>query len=83
MNVNLPKRAKINIKAVIIYTISIITCIIALVIVGLSIYYGSDELDRLAAIGGSSLTKTDEEYQLLEANFDDIFQNKLEFNKKF
>lgn len=78
MNVNLPKRAKINIKAVIIYTISIITCIIALVIVGLSIYYGSDELDRLAAIGGSSLTKTDEEYQLLEANFDDIFQNKLE-----
>ena len=35
-------------------------------------------MDRLAAIGGSSLTKTDEEYQLLEANFDDIFQNKLE-----
>ena len=78
MNVNLPKRAKINVKAVIIYTISIITCIIAIVIVGLSIYYGSDELDRLAAIGGSSLNKTDEEYQLLKANFDDIFQNQLE-----
>ena len=78
MNVNLPKKAKISVKAVIIYTISIITCIIALVIVGLSIYYGSDELDRLAAIGGSSLTKTDEEYQLLESNFDDIFQNQLE-----
>lgn len=78
MNVNLPKKAKISVKAVIIYTISIITCIIALVIVGLSIYYGSDELDRLAAIGGLSLTKTDEEYQLLESNFDDIFQNQLE-----
>ena len=78
MNVNLPKRAKINVKAVIIYTISIITCIIAIVIVGLSIYYGSDELDRLAAIGGSTLNKTEEEYQLLESNFDDIFQNQLE-----
>lgn len=78
MNVNLPKRAKINVKAVIIYAISIITCVIAIIIVGLSIYYGTDELDRLVAIGGSSLTKTEEEYQLLEANFDDIFQNQLE-----
>ena len=78
MNVNLPKKAKISIKAVIIYTISIITCIIAIIIAGLSIYYGSDELDRLITIGGSSLTQADEEYQLLVSNFDDIFQNHLE-----
>lgn len=78
MNVNLPKKAKLSVKAVIIYTVSIITCIIAVIISGLSIYYGSDELDRLITIGGSSLTRADEEYQLLVANFDDVFQNHLE-----
>ena len=78
MNVNLPKKAKLSVKAVIIYTVSIITCIIAVIISGLSIYYGSDELDRRITIGGSSLTRADEEYQLLVANFDDVFQNHLE-----
>ena len=78
MNVNLPKKEKVSVKAVIIYTVSIITCIIAVIIAGLSIYYGSDELDRLITIGGSSLTQADEEYQLLVSNFDDIFQNHLE-----
>ena len=78
MNVNLPKKAKVSVKAVIIYTVSIITCIIAIIIVGLAIYYGSDELDRLITIGGSSVTQADEEYQLLVSNFDDVFQNRLE-----
>ena len=78
MNVNLPKKDQISVKAVIIYTVSIITCIIAVIIAGLSIYYGSDELDRLITIGGSSLTQSDEDYQLLVSNFDDIFQNQLE-----
>ena len=78
MNVNLPKKAKISVKAVIIYTVSIITCIIAVIIAGLSIYYGSDELDRLITIGGSSLTQADEQYQSLVSNFDDVFQNHLE-----
>lgn len=78
MKVVLPKREKINIKAMIIYTISIITCIIALVVVGLSFYFGSDELDRLITVGGSNITQEDIDYQLLVSNFDDIFQNKLE-----
>ena len=78
MNVNLPKKEKTSVRAVIIYTISIITCIIAIIIVGLAIYYGSDELDRLITIGGSSVTQADEEYQLLVSNFDDVFQNRLE-----
>ena len=78
MNVNLPKKEKLNIKAVIIYTISIITCIIAIIIAGLSFYFGSDELDRLITIGGSNLTQSDLDYQLLIANFDEIFQNRLE-----
>ncbi len=78
MNVTLPKKEKISVKAVIIYTISIIACIIALVVVALSYYYGSEELDRLITIGGSNLTQEDIDYQLLIANFDDIFQNQLE-----
>ena len=78
MKVVLPKREKMNVKAMIIYTVSIITCIIALVVVGLSFYFGSDELDRLITIGGSNITQEDIDYQLLVANFDDIFQNRLE-----
>lgn len=78
MNVNLPKKEKISTKAVIIYTISIISCIIAIIIVGLSVYYGSDELDRLITIGGTTSTQEDEGELLLVSNFDDIFQNKLE-----
>ena len=78
MNVMLPKKEKLNMKAVIIYTISIIACIIALIVVGLSYYYGSEELDRLITIGGSSTTQEDIDNQLLIANFDDIFQNQLE-----
>ena len=78
MNVNLPKKETLNVKAVVIYTIAIISCIIALVVIGLAFYYGSDELDRLITIGGSSLTQVDQEYQLLASNFDDIFQNQLE-----
>ena len=78
MNVNLPKKEKTTTKAIIIYTISIITCIIAIIIVGLAIYYGSDELDRLITVGGSNLTQAEEEYQLLVSNFDDIFQNHIE-----
>lgn len=78
MNVMLPKKEKTSVKAVIVYTISIITCVIAIIVVALSFYFGSDELDRLITIGGSSLTQADMDYQLLIANFDDIFQNQLE-----
>ena len=78
MNVNLPKKEKPNVKAVIIYTISIIACIIAIIVVILSYYYGSEELDRLIIIGGSSITQSDIDYQLLVSGFDEIFQNQLE-----
>ena len=78
MNLNLPKKPKTNVKSVVIYTISIITCIIAIIIVGFSIYYGSDELDRLITIGGSTITQEEEDYQALISNFENIFQNQLE-----
>ena len=78
MNVNLPKKPKMNVKAIVIYTVSMIVCMIAVIIIGLSMYFGSNELDRLVTIGGSSLTKEDTDYQLLASNFDEIFQNQLE-----
>lgn len=78
MNVTLPKKEKLNARDIIVYTISIIVCIIALVVIGLSYYFGSDELDRLITIGGSSLTQEDIDYQLLLSNFDNIFQNQVE-----
>ena len=78
MNVLLPKKEKLNTKSIIIYTVSIIVCIIAVVIVCFASYYGSEELDRLITIGGSSLNQEDIDYQLLVSNFDNIIQNQLE-----
>ena len=78
MNVTLQKKEKLNARDIIVYTISIIVCIIALIVIGLSYYFGSDELDRLITIGGSSLTQEDIDYQLLLSNFDNIFQNQVE-----
>ena len=80
MNVTVPKKDKLSIKAVILYTVSIISCIIAIVIIILSMYYGSEELDTLITLGGSSLTQQDIDYQTLLAGFNDIFQNQLEEN---
>ena len=80
MNVTVPKKEKLSIKAVILYTVSIISCIIAIVIIILSMYYGSEELDTLITLGGSSLTQQDIDYQTLLAGFNDIFQNQLEEN---
>ena len=78
MKVTLPKKEKLNIKAIIIYTVSIIACIVAIIVIGLSAYFGSEELDRLITVGGSNITQEDIDYQLLLANFDNIFQNQLE-----
>ena len=78
MNVTLPKKEKLNIKAIVIYTVSIIACIVAIIVIGLSAYYGSEELDRIITVGGSNISQKDIDYQLLISNFDDIFQNQLE-----
>lgn len=76
MNVNIPKKEKTNVKSAVIYTISILTCIIAVVIISISFYVGTEEIDRLIAIGG----KTDDDdmhYQALEADFDKLFNNQV------
>ena len=63
MNVTLPKKEKLNIKAIIIYTVSIMACIVAIIVIGLSAYYGSEELDRLITVGGSNISQKDIDYQ--------------------
>lgn len=78
MNVTLPKKEKTDIKAVIIYTISIISCIISVIVVAISQYLGTDELEKILSVGGSNMTQEDIDYQILISGFDNIFNNELE-----
>ena len=78
MNVTLPKKEKTDIKAVIIYTISIISCIIAAIVVAISQYLGTDELERILSVGGPNMTQEDIDEQILISGFDNIFNNQLE-----
>lgn len=79
MNVKLPEKNKINKRRIIIYSIAIFACILAIVVViGIQIL-GSDVVDNF--FGVSKITKkTEEEENRLKANFDTLFQNQLENN---
>ena len=79
MNVTLPEKNKINKRRIIIYSIAIFACILAIVVViGIQIL-GNDVVDNF--FGVSKITKkTEEEENRLKANFDTVFQNQLENN---
>lgn len=79
MNVTLPEKNKINKRRIIIYSIAIFACILAIVVViGIQIL-GNDVVDNF--FGVSKITKkTEEEENKLKANFDTLFQNQLENN---
>ena len=79
MNVTLPEKNKINKRRIIIYSIAIFACILAIVvIIGIQIL-GNDVVDNF--FGVSKITKkTEEEEDRLKANFDTLFQNQLENN---
>lgn len=77
MNVILPEKEKISKKAITIYIISAIICVFAIIIVIAIQILGNDTVDNI--FGVSQLIKrTDEEEQTLKANFETIFDNKLE-----
>lgn len=77
MNVTLPEKEKLSKKAITIYIISAIICVFAIVIVIAIQILGNDTVDNI--FGVSQLIKrTDEEEQTLKANFETIFDNKLE-----
>ena len=79
MTVTLPEKNKINKRRIIIYSIAIFACILAIVvIIGIQIL-GNDVVDNF--FGVSKITKkTEEEENRLKANFDTLFQNQLENN---
>ena len=82
MNVTLPEKNKINKRRIIIYSIAIFACILAIVVViGIQIL-GNDVVDNF--FGVSKITKkTEEEENRLKANFDTLFQNQLENNSSY
>lgn len=77
MNVILPEKERISKKRMSLYTICIISCILAIIIViGIEIL-GNDIIDNFFGI--NKITKrTEQEEAQLKANFEDIFDNTLE-----
>ena len=78
MNVNLPKKEKTDITAIAIYTIAIISCIIAIIIVCITQFLGKNKLEEMLSIGSSGTSKKEIDEQELIAEFDNIFNNQLE-----
>lgn len=79
MNVTLPEKNKINKRRIIIYSIAIFACILAIVvIIGIQIL-GNDVVDNFFGVS-KIIKKTEEEENRLKANFDTLFQNQLENN---
>lgn len=77
MNVTLPEKEKISKKTITIYIISFAICILAIgIVIGIQIL-GNDVVDN--AFGINKLIKrTEQEEAELKANFETIFNNKLE-----
>lgn len=80
MKITLPKKEKTDIKAIVIYTISIISCIIAIIIVCITQFLGKNKLEEKLSIGYSGTSKQEIDEQALIAEFDNIFNNQLEKN---
>ena len=85
MKITLPKKEKTDIKAIAIYTIAIISCIIAIIIVSITQFLGKNKLEEMLSIGSSGASRQEIDEQALIAEFDNIFNNQLEksnFNNK-
>ena len=78
MNVTLPKKEKMNKKAVALYIVSIVICILAAIIVACSQYFGSEELDQIIATNTSKVVQGEVDEELLIAGFDELFTNQIE-----
>lgn len=74
MNINLPKKEKMSRKAIIIYSIAILICVIAAIVIVSVQYFGKGGLDGLISIS-SNTEQTD--LQLLKTEFNAIFDNAL------
>lgn len=80
MKITLPKKEKTDVKAIVIYTISIISCIIAIIIVCTTQFLGKNKLEEILSIGKFGTSKQEIDEQVLITEFDNIFNNQLEKN---
>ena len=82
MNLELPKKEKISKKLVIIYSTIALICIIAItVVIGVQIL-GGDVVDNIFGI--NKITKRSEAEEMeLKANFDNLYDNKVEDNGEY
>ena len=80
MKVTLPKKEKTDVKAIVIYTIAIISCVIAIIIVCITQFLGKNKLEEILSIGSSGASKQEIDEQVLISEFDNIFNNQLENN---
>lgn len=73
MNVTKPEKEKTSVSAIIIYAVSILACIIAVIIVICTEFFENDNL-------GNTSTDTSQEIdtQILKVEFNNIFDNKLD-----
>lgn len=80
MNVVLPEATKLKKKQIIIYIIIVFFCVLAIILAVYVQFYTEINLAELASTtrNGGLAGKTDEESQLLKAEFDKLFINKLE-----
>lgn len=80
MNVELPEKEKISKKRISIYITSIIICVFAIIIVVGVQVLGEDIINNLFGIN-VLVKKTEQEEALLKANFENIFDNKIDIRE--
>lgn len=81
MNVILPKKEKMNKKAITLYIVSIAICILAVIVVVCSQYFGAEELDKMLAINTNKDIQKKVDEELLITGFDDLFTNQIDTYK--
>ena len=77
MNIILPKKEKLDKKAIVLYILSILICILAIIVVVCSQYFGADKLDQLIEINANKGTQEELDEELLIAGFDELFTNQV------
>jgi len=79
MNLTLPEKEKVNKRRIIVYSICILICVLAIIIVIGNQVLGNNIIDNLFGI--NRLTKrTEQEEMELKSNFEYIFDNKVKGN---
>lgn len=78
MNVVLPRKEKMNKKAVALYIVSILICVLAAIVVACSQYFGPEKLDQMIATNTNKGVQKEVDEELLIAGFDELFTNQIE-----